>query len=157
MDSFRDLVGFCPRNGGMVEWWNGGMAEWRNGGMAEWRNGKRNGGMAEWQTKCLPSLVLTTLFPPVWLAKDSPKRLAVLGPFFVNRKKVRSFTFPGILYMRTQDRSHRRCIYGQFKYLTNVRHTTINLQRHPMNTDGVCNARNQFPNSYRRIWILSVV
>ena len=53
------------RNGGMAEWRNGGMAEWRSGGLAEWRNGKRTGGMAEWQTKCLPSLVLTTLFPPV--------------------------------------------------------------------------------------------
>jgi hypothetical protein len=53
------------RNGGMAEWRNGGIAEWRSGGVVEWRNGKRNGGMVEWQTKCLPSLVLTTLFPPV--------------------------------------------------------------------------------------------
>ncbi len=64
------------RNGGVGEWWNGGMAEWRNGRMAEWRNGGtaewRNGGMAngmaEWQNgrrNDLPSLVLTSLFPPV--------------------------------------------------------------------------------------------
>jgi hypothetical protein len=52
---------------------------------------------------------------------------------------------------------NRRCIYGQFKYLTNNRHTTINLRRHPMNVDGVCNARTQSPNSYRRTWILFVV
>ena len=77
------------------------MAEWRNGGVAEWRNGGMANGMAEWRNgrwNDLPSLVLTTLFPPVWLAKDSPKRLAVLGTCFVNRKKVQSFTFPGTLY-----------------------------------------------------------
>ena len=144
----------------MAEWRNGGMAGWQNGGMAEWRNGGMANGMAEWRNgrqNDLPSFVLTTLFPPVRLAKDSPKCLAVLGPFFVNRKKVRSFTFPGTLYMRTQERCHRRCIYGQFKYLTNDRHTTNNIHRHPMNADGVCNARTQSPNSYRRTWILSVV
>jgi hypothetical protein len=82
---------------------------------------------------------------------------AVLGTCFVNRKKVQSCTFPGTLYMRTQERCHPRCIYGQFKYLRNDQHTTINLRRHPMNADGVCNARKQSPNSCRRTWILSVV
>ncbi len=43
MYPFRCLVGFRPRNGGMVEWRNGGMAEWRNGGMAEWQIVMDNG------------------------------------------------------------------------------------------------------------------
>ncbi len=36
------------------------------------------------------------------------------------------------------------------------RNGTINLRKQPMNADGVCNARKQSPNSYRRTWILSV-
>ncbi len=122
-------------------------AEWRNGGMAEWQIVMDNGPsyssqieLEEWQKR-----------------RAALSSCAVLGPCFVNRKKVRSFTFPGTLYMRTQERCHRRCIYRQFKYLTDDRHTTINLIRHPMNADGVCNARTQSPNSYRRTWILSVV
>ncbi len=137
MDLLRGLVGFRPRKGG--------MAEWRNGGMAEWQIIIDNGPsyssqieLEEWQKR-----------------RATRSSCAVLGPCFVNRNKVRSFTFPGMLYMCTQERCHRRCFYGQFKYLTNNRHTTINLHRHLMYADGVCNARTQSPNSYRRIWILS--
>ena len=143
------------QNGGMAEWLNGGMAEWRNGGMAEWRNG----GMAEWQIVMDNGLSYSSQIElEEWQKRRAAhSSCAVLGPCFVNRKKVRSFTFPGTLYMRTQERCHRRCIYRQFKYLTKDRHTTINLRRHPMNADGVCNAQTQYPNSYRRTWILSVV
>ena len=144
-------------NGGMAEWkWqNGGMAEWLNGGMAEWRNG----GMAEWQIVMDngPSYSSQIELEEWQKRRAARSSCAVLGPCFVNRKKVQSFTFPGMLYMRTQDRCHCRCIYGQSKYLTNNRHTTINLRRHPMNADGVCNAQTQSLNSYRRTWILSVV
>ncbi len=78
MDPFRGLVGFRPRNGGMAEWRNGGMAEWQNGGMAEWQIAMDNGlsyssqiELEEWQ-------------------KQQAARLscAVLGPCFVNHKKV---------------------------------------------------------------------
>jgi hypothetical protein len=129
--------------------------EWRNCGMAEWRNGR----MAEWQIVMDngPSY-LSQIELKEWQKRQAARSsCAVLRPCFVNRKKVRSFIFPGALYMRTQERCHRRCIYGQFKYLTNDQHTTINLRRHPMNADGVCNTRKQSPNSYRRTWILSVV
>ncbi len=98
------------------------MSECRNGGMVEWQIVIDNGPsyssqieLEEWQK---------------WRVACSS--CAVLGPCFMNRKKVQSFTFPGTLYMRTQKKFHRRCIYGQFKYLTNDRHTTINLRRHPM-------------------------
>jgi hypothetical protein len=127
------------------------MAELRNGGMAR-------GGMAEWQIVMDNGPSYSSQIElEEWQKRQAARSsCAVLGPCFVNRKKVQSFTFPGTLYMRTQERCHRRCIYGQFKYLTNDRHTTINLRRHPMNADGVCNARTQSPNSYRRTWILSV-
>ncbi len=139
MDPFRGLVGFRQQNGVMAEWQNGGMAEWQIV-MDNGRSYSNQIELEEWQKRRAAYL-----------------SCAVLGPCFVNCKKVRSFTFPGMLYMRTQERCHRRCIYGQFKYLTNDQHTTINLCRHPMNADGVCNARTQSPNSYRRTWILSAV
>ncbi len=92
------------------------VMEWRNGGMGEFmENGPSYSSqieLEEWQKQ---------------LAARSS--CAVLGPCFVNCKKVRSFTFPGTLYMRTQEWCNRRCIYGQFKYLKNNRHTTINLWR----------------------------
>jgi hypothetical protein len=129
------------------------MAKWRNGGMVEWRNGGMADHHGQW-----PKLFKSNRVTREWKKRRAARSsCAVLGTCFVNRKKVRSFTFPGTLYMRTQERCHRRCIYGQFKYLTNDRHTTINLRRHPMNADGVCNARTQSSNSYRRTWILSVV
>ncbi len=147
MDPFRSLFRFRPRNGGMAEWWNGGMVEWQNGGMAEWQIVMDNGPsyssqieLEEWQKR-----------------QAACSSCAVLGPCFVNCKKVQSFTFPGTLYMRTQEKCHHRCIYGQFKYLTDNRHTTINLLRHPMKVDSVCNARTQSLNSHQRKWILSVV
>ena len=131
--------------------------EWRNGGMVmEWRNGSMGCGMADRHGQW-PELFKSNRVRRVAKAASCTFILCSMGPCFVNRKKVRSFTFPGTLYMRTQERCHRRCIYGQFKYLTDDRHTTINLRRHPMNADGVCNARTQSPNSYRRTWILSVV
>ncbi len=78
MDLFRGLVGFRLRNGG--------MAEWRNGGMVEWQIVMDNGPsyssqieLEEWQKR-----------------RAACSSCAVLGPCFVNRKKVRSFTFPGI-------------------------------------------------------------
>ncbi len=139
MDPFHGLVGFLPRNSGMAEWRNGKIVEWQII-MDNCPSYSSQIELEEWQKR-----------------RAAHSSCAVLGPCFVNCKKVRSFTFPGTLYMRTQKRCNRRCIYGQFKYLTNDRHTTINLRRHPMNADGVCNARTQSPKSYRRTWILSVV
>jgi hypothetical protein len=90
------------------------MAELRNGGMAR-------GGMAEWQIVMDNGPSYSSQIElEEWQKRQAARSsCAVLGPCFVNRKKVRSFTFPGTLYMRTQERCHRRCIYGQFKYLTN--------------------------------------
>ena len=101
----------------MAEWRNGGMAEWRNGRMAEWRNGR----MAEWQIAMDngPSYSSQIELEEWQKRQAACSSCAVFGPCFVDRKKVRSFIFPGTLYMRTQERCHRRQIYGQFKYLTN--------------------------------------
>ncbi len=121
----------------------------------EWRNGNR---MATRPVPTIPTApTIPTVHFPHSVISSLPSSCAVLCPCFVNPKKVQSFTFPGMLYMRTQERCHHRWIYGQFKYLTNNRHTTINLRRHPMNVDGVCNARKQSLNSYCWTWILSVV
>ncbi len=94
------------RNSGMAEWRNGGMAEWRNGGMAEWRNG----GMAEWQIVMDNGLSYSSQIELEQWQKQRAARssCAVLGPCFVNRKEVQSFTFPSMLYMRTQERCHCR-------------------------------------------------
>ena len=85
-------------NGGMAEWkWqNGGMAEWLNGGMAEWRNG----GMAEWQIVMDngPSYSSQIELEEWQKRRAARSSCAVLGTCFVNRKKVQSFTFPGMLY-----------------------------------------------------------
>ncbi len=65
------------------------VMEWQNGGMGKFMdNGSSYSSqieLEEWQKR---------------LATRSS--CAVLGPCFVNCKKVRSFTFPGTLYMRTQ-------------------------------------------------------
>ncbi len=69
----------------MAEWRNGGMAEWRNGGMPEWQIVMDNGPsysskieLEEWQKR-----------------RAARSSCAVLGPCFVNRKKVQSFTNGG--------------------------------------------------------------
>ena len=111
-------------NGGMVEWRNGGMAEWWNGGMAngmaEWRNGRRNDGMAV--THGLNLRILTAELGSIpWLSQVLPAEW---------RNGVMTEWRNGGMADR------------HVQLLKLDRHTTINLRRHPMNADGVCNAQH---------------
>ena len=71
------------------EWQNGGMAEWRNGGTAEWQIVMDNG----------PSYSSQIELEEWQMRQAARSSCAVLGPCFVNRKKVQSFTFPGTMYI----------------------------------------------------------
>ncbi len=165
-------------NGGMAEWQNDRMAEWQNGRMAEWQNGRmaewRNGRMAEWQNGRMAEWQNSRMAGITGMAD----RMVTNSHCSVPKMLMIIAWECGLCEKTNEDIAHRhchicgipcpvrdyvvagpncRCIYGQFKYLTNDRHTTINLRRHPMNAEGVCNARTQSLNSYRRTWILSVV